>query len=323
MKFAEVAPEVTVTVVGRTALELLDVRLTMVPDNGAGPLSVTVPFAWAPPTTDAGETARAAGTGGRIVRVAVTVPAPIWAVIVTAVLFETGLVVAENVAELDPAATVTPVGADAFWLDDERLTSTPPVGAGPESVTAPVAEVPPVTDVGEKVRVERTGALTVRTAVAEVLPTEAVIVGAVLDATGVVVIWKVAAVAPAATVTVAGVTALGSLEDKATLHPPVGAGAVKVTVPVEEVPPVTVLGARVKEEGAGGTTVKTVVTTAFCALAVIVADVAVVTGDVEMVKDAEMPPAGTVTVVGGTATVLFEDRLITEPPVGAGTATVT
>jgi len=53
---------------------------------------------------------------------------------------------------------------------------------------------------------------------------------------------KVPVVAPAATVTLAGVVAELLLSDNATTAPPLGAGALKETVPVELVPPVTVVG---------------------------------------------------------------------------------
>ena len=57
-----------------------------------------------------------------------------------------------------------------------------------------------------------------------------------------VVVVNVAVELPALTVTVAGTTALVLLLDNATTTPPVGAVPVKVTVPVEEVPPVTLAG---------------------------------------------------------------------------------
>jgi len=67
-------------------------------------------------------------------------------------------------------------------------------------------------------------------------------VAAVEADTGVVVTVKVAVVLPAATVTLAGTTADELLVDKLTEAPPVGAAALRVTVPVEELPPVTLLG---------------------------------------------------------------------------------
>jgi len=64
---------------------------------------------------------------------------------------------------------------------------------------------------------------------------------------------KPALVAPAVTVTLAGTVAIAVLLlESATVAPPVGAGVVRVTVPVEGVPPVTLAGLRLTEESVGG-----------------------------------------------------------------------
>ena len=52
---------------------------------------------------------------------------------------------------------------------------------------------------------------------------------------------------PAATVTEEGTVAELLLLDRVTAAPPVGAAAVKVTVPVTDVPPVTLVGLTVTE----------------------------------------------------------------------------
>ena len=57
-----------------------------------------------------------------------------------------------------------------------------------------------------------------------------------------VVVVNVAVVLPELTVTEAGTTALVLLLDNATMMPPAGAVPVNVTVPVDEVPPVTLAG---------------------------------------------------------------------------------
>jgi len=52
---------------------------------------------------------------------------------------------------------------------------------------------------------------------------------------------------PASTVTVAGTLADGLLLDKATVVPPGPAGPLRVAAPVEELPPVTVAGFKLRE----------------------------------------------------------------------------
>src|SRR2546426_5332657 len=59
---------------------------------------------------------------------------------------------------------------------------------------------------------------------------------------------NVALVAPAGTVTLAGTVAAELLLDSATCAPPAGAGPSSVAVPVELLPPVTVVGFTPSEE---------------------------------------------------------------------------
>ena len=84
----------------------------------------------------------------------------------------------------------------------------------------------------------------------------------VVDAlTTLVLTANVALLAPAATVTLAGVLAtVVLLLESATCMPPAGAGLLNVTVPVEELPPTTLAGfkeseASATEGGAAGCTV--------------------------------------------------------------------
>ena len=323
VKVADVDPAATVTLEGGTALVLLDDNVTGIPPVGAGPVSVTVPVEDVPPTTDVGETVRVLGTGGVIVRTAVAEVLLAVAVIVAAVDAATGVVAMVNEPVVAPAATVTFAGGTALVLLDERVTTKPPEGAGPLSVTVPVDDVPPTTDVGDNVSVPGTGGVIVSVAVTGVPPAVAVIVALVDVATAVVAIVKVADVDPAVTVTLEGGTALVLLDVRATTNPPVGAGPLIVKVPVEDVPPTTDVGATVRVFGTGGTTVNVAVTDVLLAVAVIVAAVDVATAVVVIVKVAEVAPADTVTLDGGTALVLLDERATTKPPVGAGPLIVT
>src|SRR5689334_469790 len=73
--------------------------------------------------------------------------------------------------------------------------------------------------------------------------------------TALVLTVNVALVAPAATVTLEGTLAtVVSLLESATCAPPAGAAPLNVTVPVEEFPPVTLVGFSESEErvGTGG-----------------------------------------------------------------------
>ena len=131
-----------------------------------------------------------------------------------------------------------------------NCTTTPPAGAGPLRVTVPVAVLPPHTVVGLIVSdwsVTLGEGLTVRVAVRETPPAEAVIVTLVALETARVETVKVALVVPAGTVTVLGTVAtLGLLLLRFTTNPPDGAGAVRVTVPVLLLPPTTLVGFSVR-----------------------------------------------------------------------------
>src|SRR2546422_9144570 len=67
-------------------------------------------------------------------------------------------------------------------------------------------------------------------------------------ATALVLTGKVALVAPSETVTLAGTVAAALLLERETTAPSRGAGARSVTVPVEERPPVTLVGLRLSKE---------------------------------------------------------------------------
>lgn len=93
--------------------------------------------------------------------------------------------------------------------------------------------------------------LTVSVAV-RVVPSVAVMVDDVDDVTVCVVTVKVRLVVPAATVTLAGtVAAAVLLLESATTRPPDGAADDSVTVPVDDVPPVTLVGLSDNDDSVG------------------------------------------------------------------------
>jgi hypothetical protein len=178
---------------------------------------------------------------------------------ITAEVFAvTEVVVIVNVAVLSPAATVTLAGTCATaGLLPERVTSAPPAGAIPVNVTVPVEFAPPTTVAGLSASEESLAGFTVNVAVA-VVPYVPEMVTAVPLVTAPVVTAKVAVVVPAATVTLVGTCATPVLLlESVTTAPPEGATPLNVTVPVELLPPTTLVGLSVTDDSVvGGVTVK-------------------------------------------------------------------
>lgn len=231
------------TVAGTEATEvaLLD-SVTGTPPDPAAPPMVTVPTEVFPPGTLVGFSATETSDNGPIERVAVCDVDPSVAVMVAVTEEFTAEVVTVNVADVAPAATDTPVGIVALDELEESPIERPPDGAGPLILTVPVEVKPPVTEFGVNVRSDKAGGVIVRVAVIWTEPWVALIVTAVELDTPVVAIVKVADVAPAATVTLPGTVAEVELDDRVIEEPPVGAAELKVTVPVEDVPPTTDAG---------------------------------------------------------------------------------
>jgi hypothetical protein len=94
------------------------------------------------------------------------------------------------------------------------------------------------------------GGLTVSTAVRVTPAKTAETVAEVEAVTEVVVTEKVALVVPAGTVTLAGTAVAPELSESDTDAPPLGAAPDRVTVPVDAVPPVTLLGLRLNADSA-------------------------------------------------------------------------
>jgi hypothetical protein len=113
---------------------------------------------------------------------------------------------------------------------------------------------------------------------------------------------------------------------KLTTVPPEGAAELRVTVPVELFPPVTVDGFRVNDEivtDAGGLMVSEACCELLPSVAVITAVVVVVTDVVVTVKVVLVDPLGTVTLFGTLALELLLLKLTTLPPEGAAELNVT
>src|SRR6185369_3102954 len=176
----------------------------------------------------------------RMLSVALLVTPPEFAVIVTEVFALTGVVTMAKLAELAPAATVTFGGTLAIdGLLLARVTSCPFAAAGPFKVTIPVEEAPPLTVDGESVNVDKLGGFTEIRVDLVTLKYDAEMVALVTEATGNVLIWKVAEAAPGLAVTLGGTAAAALSLVRVMVAPPDGAGAVRFTVAAEVCPPIT------------------------------------------------------------------------------------
>jgi hypothetical protein len=299
------------------AVVLVLLRLTAAPAGGAAPLRVNVPVEDVPPVTVLGVNVSPVREATDTVRVVVLVT-PKTAVSVTEVDDATPVVMMVKVALVAPAAIVTLAGTcAAVVLLLDRVTTAPPKGARPLSVTVPVELLPPTTEVGLLVSDDSTGALTVRVVV-RATPYVPEIVTEVFTATGDVVIVNVALVAPAAIVTLAGTwTADVLLLDRVTTAPPMGAFPLRVTVPVELLPPTTEVGDLLTDDNDAAVTVR--VALALTPRVAVITDVVVeVTPRVVTVKVVDVLPAGTVMLAGVVAAaLLLLLKVTTAPAVGA------
>jgi len=145
----------------------------------------------------------------------------------------TTLVVTVNEAFDKPAGTVTLAGTVAAdGLLEDRLTTAPPEGVAPFSVTVPWSVLPPTTLPGLIDKPHTIGGTTLSEAEWLTVPQTAVIFGLEVTATGLVAITNVALEDPAGTVTEAGTVATELVSDvKFIFAPPLGAVAFNVTVP--------------------------------------------------------------------------------------------
>ncbi len=217
-------------------------------------------------------------------------------------------------------------GTVAAAVLSEASVTVVATGAAADRVTVAVEVPPPATDVGFSTMLETEGTALIESDAVGAPPlSDAVIVEVPAVRVVVVVTVKVAVVAPARTVTEVGTVASEVLlEVRLTTLPPVGAATLRVTVPVEVVPPRTVVGLRLTEVARIGVTVRVAVLATALAVAVIVEVALVAVTSVVIGNVAEVAPAATVTEAPTVATVVLLDvRVTTWPPVAAGMFRVT
>jgi len=257
---AVLSPSATVTLAGTLATDVSPLEsVTTTPPAVAGAVNVTVPVEEDPPTTERGIRLRLERVGllEFTVSVADLDTPPAVAVMTEELLPAVVPAWIVNVAPVSPPATVTLSGTvAAVVLPLVSATTNPPAGAGAVKVTVPVLVEPSTTAVGLRPRPASAGlvvpAVTVSTDDLETPPPVAVIVAELLVAAASVVIVNVALVAPPATLTLGGAAATEELLlANVTVCPPEGAAEVRVTVPVDEEPPTTDAGLRLRLESEG------------------------------------------------------------------------
>ena len=329
-----VAPAATVTDAGVVSAVLLSDSVTAVPPVGAAAEIVTVQLVLPPDATDVGVHASPVTVVADVVAGGVTVTdavpeLPFNEAVIVAVWFDATVpAVPVKLPVVAPAATVTDDGTVRPVQLLDTVTAVPPVGAAAEIVTLQLVLPPDATDVGvhvSPVTVVAAGGVTVTEAVPELPFNDAVIVTAWFDVTVPAVPVKLPVVAPAATVTDAGVVSAVLLSDTVTAVPPVGAAAEIVTVQLVLAPDTTEVGVHVSPVtvGAGGVTVTDAVPELPFNDAVIVAVWFDATVPAVPVKLPVVAPAATVTVAGVVSAVLLSDTVTAVPPVGAAAEIVT
>jgi len=314
----DVDPAAIVTAAGTMTEGSPLLKETVNPPAGAAEPMVTVPVEVVPPVTAAGTKLRP--VKATTVTFAMSEVVPVVAVTVTVVEAATAPAVTWKVWLFVFTRTVTFAGTGSTpALLLVRLTVIPPAGAFPLSVTVPVVICPGTTVAGLNDSIVTTGGITVRPPDKNVpLGSVAVMLTAVLAATGSVVTLKVPLVAPPATLKLAGtVAALGLLLIKVTVRPVGGAGPLKTSVPTEPTPPLTEPGLNVSDVIPAGLTVSVPVTLLAPSVAVTVTMVCVATPTVVAVNVCDVFPARIITVPG---TVTEGSPLLNEtviPPAGA------
>lgn len=257
VKFALVAPAETTTLEGILAMDvLLLARVMIAPPAGAGPLSVTVASVLAEPLTLDGLRVSADRlllvVDGLILSDATLVTPAYSAPRLTAVVVATDFVMTLKVALVAPPGMVKDGGTlAAAELSLYKVTKAPPAGAGPSSATVACEVFPAETLPGLSVSALSAAGITLMLDCCWLPFHSAVMTARLRDATGLELMVKEASVAPAGIVKLAGVVAMAVLLLPSVIEaPPTGAGALRVTIPCEELPPITSEGLVVRNERA-------------------------------------------------------------------------
>jgi hypothetical protein len=140
--------------------------------------------------------------------------------------------------------------------------------------------------------------------------------------TGDVVATKLAELAPAGTVTLAGTLTAAFPDVSETTKPPAGAGLVRSNVPVAVEPPPTAAGAKVISAGAASFAVMLAVIAEPLSVDVTVAVWSLDTVVVVMLNDTAVLPAAMLTADGTFTAALLLVTGMTKPPAGAGSEIV-
>jgi hypothetical protein len=243
VKFAESWPAGMNTELGQLTAGLLLESVILAPPVGAGTASMTVPVVEAPPVSVLRAAVTCNTSGACKVSVALTGPHGATLVAVTEAPMKLISAFTERLmgADVCPAATVT---VPRVFPLATSCTGYPPAGAGLPRVRVPLKV--PLPGIGRAIDASSVspvtqGGLTWRVAVI-VFDDVALMVTDTPVATAFVVTLKVADVCPAGIETVGGTLTPPVLADIVTFTPAAPAGPVRVTVPVEEPPPVVDVG---------------------------------------------------------------------------------
>ncbi len=235
-----------VTVAGTAATAGFELTNDTTVGAGAGPSRYTLlaTAGLVPPTNAPGYTVTACNRAAVIVTAALRATPPNDAVTVTGVVPATAVVEMRKYPVVLPAGTVTVGGVQsAAWLS-ERVTTSPPNGAGLLRTTrcCETGFVPPTMVAGYMMIWLSTGGFIVITALFAVAGEPAEMVAGVLVDTPDVCTATVAVLAPAETVTKVGTHAFVLELLSGMFTPPDAAGSAKVIVAVALAPPYMAVG---------------------------------------------------------------------------------